>query len=80
MTEQQPKRVIVRCCDDCGLSSHSPADGLWFCVHEYARKKGLFINVTRADGKPFKRGVSRRCPLQHHSVIYELAEDVEFID
>lgn len=76
---QEPKRIIVHSCDDCGLSSHSPADGLWFCVHAEVRKKGQFINVTRPDGCPFKRGVSKRCPLQHHSVIYQLADDVEFI-
>lgn len=79
-TEPQPKRIIVRSCDDCGLSSHSPSDGLWFCGHREHRETGAFVNVTRADGTPFKRGVSKRCPLRYHSVIYQLADDVEFID
>lgn len=74
-----PKKIIVRCCDDCGLSTNNASDGLWICAHREIRKKGLFINVTRPDGKIFKRGVSKRCPLRYSSVLYELAEDVEFI-
>jgi len=74
-----PKKIIVRCCDDCGLSTNNASDGLWICAHAEVRKKGLFINVTRPDGKIYKRGVSSRCPLRYSSVVYELAEDVEFV-
>lgn len=79
MDEKETKKVVVRTCDECGLSAHSPADGLWFCNHKEVRDRGDFINVTQMDGRPFVHGVHTRCPLRNCRFLYQLADDVVFI-
>ena len=74
------KHIIISCCNDCGLSSYNPIDGLWYCAHKLVRDKGLSVNITYIDGRPHIHGVSRRCPLIKEAITYQLAEGVRFID
>jgi len=72
-------KIQVESCDKCDLSQHSPGDGLWFCGHPTYSQNGTFVDVTRPDGTPFKRGVSRRCPLRNGDVTFVLAKGVKFL-
>ena len=69
---------VIRNCDECSLLAHSPGDQQWVCNHPRFRKSGKYVSVTMLDGRPFKTGVSKQCPLREGDLHLVLADDVMF--